>query len=35
MTRILQTSQLTPVTKYFLLDAPLIALSARPGQFAT
>jgi len=33
MTRILETRRLTPVTKYFLLDAPLIAASARPGQF--
>jgi ferredoxin--NADP+ reductase len=33
MTRILETRQLTPVTKFFLLDAPLIAASARPGQF--
>jgi ferredoxin--NADP+ reductase len=33
MTKILATRQLTPVTKYFLLDAPLIAISARPGQF--
>lgn len=33
MTKILATRQLTPVTKYFLLDAPLIATSARPGQF--
>jgi len=33
MTRILETRRLTPVTKYFKLDAPLIAASARPGQF--
>jgi ferredoxin--NADP+ reductase len=33
MTRILETRRLTPVTKYFKLDAPLIATSARPGQF--
>ena len=33
MTRILETRQLTPVTRHFVLDAPLIALSARPGQF--
>jgi ferredoxin--NADP+ reductase len=33
MTRILETRRLTPVTKYFRLDAPLIAASARPGQF--
>ena len=31
--RILETRRLTPVTKYFRLDAPLIAGSARPGQF--
>ena len=33
MPRILETRRLTPVTKYFLIDAPLIAASARPGQF--
>ncbi len=33
MTRILETRQLTPVTKLFRLEAPLIAASARPGQF--
>jgi ferredoxin--NADP+ reductase len=33
MTRILEARRLTPVTKYFVLDAPLIAASARPGQF--
>ena len=33
MPRIIETRQLTPVTKYFLIDAPLIAASARPGQF--
>jgi len=33
MTRILATRHLTPVTKLFVLDAPLIARSARPGQF--
>src|SRR5512142_3049982 len=33
MTRILETRRLTPVTKYFRLDAPLIARAARPGQF--
>jgi ferredoxin--NADP+ reductase len=33
MSRILETRRLTPVTKYFVLDAPLIARSARPGQF--
>jgi ferredoxin--NADP+ reductase len=33
MARILETRRLTPVTKYFKLDAPLIARSAKPGQF--
>ncbi len=33
MTRILEARRLTPVTKFFRLDAPLIAASARPGQF--
>jgi ferredoxin/flavodoxin---NADP+ reductase len=33
MPRILETRRLTPVTKYFRLDAPLIAAAARPGQF--
>ena len=33
MTRILETRRLTPVTKFFRLEAPLIAASARPGQF--
>jgi ferredoxin--NADP+ reductase len=33
MTRILETRQLTPVTKLFRLEAPLIAASAQPGQF--
>ena len=33
MARIIETRQLTPVTKLFRLDAPLIAASARPGQF--
>ena len=33
MARILDTRRLTPVTKLFRLDAPLIAASARPGQF--
>ena len=33
MTTILETRQLTPVTKWFRLDAPLIARSAQPGQF--
>ena len=33
MARIIETRRLTPVTKYFRIDAPLIAASARPGQF--
>ena len=33
MARILETRKLTPVTKFFRLDAPLIAASAKPGQF--
>ena len=33
MARILETRRLTPVTKFFRLDAPLIAAAARPGQF--
>jgi ferredoxin--NADP+ reductase len=33
MTRILEARRLTPVTKLFRLEAPLIAASARPGQF--
>ncbi len=33
MSRIIKTRRLTPVTKYFLLEAPLIAASAKPGQF--
>ena len=33
MTPILETRRLTPVTKLFVLDAPLIAASAHPGQF--
>jgi ferredoxin--NADP+ reductase len=33
MTRILETRRLTPVTKLFCLEAPMIAASARPGQF--
>ncbi len=33
MPRILETRRLTPVTKFFRLDAPLIAQSAKPGQF--
>ena len=33
MSRIINTRQLTPVTKLFRIDAPLIAASAQPGQF--
>ena len=33
MARILHTRRLTPVTKYFTIDAPLIAAAAKPGQF--
>ena len=33
MAKILETRRLTAVTKLFRLDAPLIAASARPGQF--
>ena len=33
MPRIIETRRLTPVTKLFRIDAPLIAASARPGQF--
>ena len=33
MTRIVETRRLTPVTKLFRLDAPLIAAAARAGQF--
>ena len=33
MARIIKTRRLTPVTKYFLIDAPLIAAAAKPGQF--
>ena len=33
MTPILDTRRLTPVTKMFVLDAPLVAASAQPGQF--
>jgi ferredoxin/flavodoxin---NADP+ reductase len=33
MSVILETRRLTPVTKYFRLAAPLIAGSAKPGQF--
>lgn len=33
MAKILETRQLTPVTKMFVLDSPLIAESAKAGQF--
>lgn len=33
MPKIIETRRLTPVTKYFRIDAPLIASSAKPGQF--
>ena len=33
MALILETRQLTPVTKLFRIEAPLIASSAKPGQF--
>ena len=33
MPRIIETRRLTEVTKYFRIDAPLIAASAKPGQF--
>ena len=33
MPRILETRRLTAVTKYFRIEAPLIAASAKPGQF--
>lgn len=33
MSRIIQARRLTPITKYFLLEAPLIAAAAQPGQF--
>ncbi len=33
MARILEKRHLTPVTKLFVVDAPLIARNARPGQF--
>ncbi|HEX4943407.1 MAG TPA: sulfide/dihydroorotate dehydrogenase-like FAD/NAD-binding protein [Usitatibacteraceae bacterium] len=33
MAKIIETRRLTPVTKYFRIEAPLIASSARPGQF--
>jgi len=33
MPQIIETRRLTPVTKFFRIDAPLIAAAARPGQF--
>ncbi len=33
MARIIEKRHLTPVTKLFVVDAPLIARNARPGQF--
>jgi len=33
MATIIETRQLTAVTKYFRIEAPLIASSAKPGQF--
>ena len=33
MARIVETRRLTPVTKLFRLDAPLIATAAKAGQF--
>ncbi len=33
MARVAATRQLTPITKLFVVDAPLIARAARPGQF--
>jgi ferredoxin--NADP+ reductase len=33
MARIISKRSLTPVTKLFILEAPLIAAAARPGQF--
>ena len=33
MARIIETRRLTPVTKLYRLDAPLIAAAAQPGQF--
>ena len=33
MAKILETRQLTPVTKMFVLDSPLIAEAAKAGQF--
>lgn len=33
MPRILEIRNLTPVTKFFRVDAPLIAAAAQPGQF--
>ncbi|MBT3627371.1 MAG: sulfide/dihydroorotate dehydrogenase-like FAD/NAD-binding protein, partial [Rhodospirillaceae bacterium] len=33
MARIISKRVLTPVTKLFVIEAPLIAAAARPGQF--
>lgn len=33
MARILEKRELTPVTKLFVVDAPLVAAAAQPGQF--
>ncbi len=33
MYRILRTQQLTPITRLYVIDAPLVARSAKPGQF--
>ena len=33
MAKIIETRRLTPVTKLFRIDAPLIAAAAQPGQF--
>ncbi|MDE3193565.1 MAG: sulfide/dihydroorotate dehydrogenase-like FAD/NAD-binding protein [Chloroflexota bacterium] len=33
MAKILETRRLTPITKLFVVDAPLIAGAAQPGQF--
>ena len=33
MYRILAKRQLTPVTALYVIDAPLVARSAQPGQF--
>lgn len=34
MALILETRELTPITKLFVVDAPLVACHAQPGQFA-